>query len=42
MEPVVARSCRRYGRDVQRIPNFRDLTGKHQLTGVGIDGMRIK
>jgi hypothetical protein len=38
----VARSCRRYGRNVQRIPKFRDLKRKHQLTGVGIDGMRIK
>jgi hypothetical protein len=42
MDHVVARSCRRYERDVQRIPNFRDLTGKHQLTGTGVDGMRIK
>jgi len=42
MEHVVARSCRTYGRDVQRIPNFRDLTGKHQLTCTGIDRMIIK
>jgi hypothetical protein len=42
MEHVVAKSCRRYGREEQRIPNFRDLKVKHQLTGLGIDGMRIK